>query len=200
MFALLFFFTFTGSSLFCYYIDINHTSLRVKHESNEIVKKEYLHMLPQVITNLFIGTILLYIIDLNFYAITNNYYFFVNFFLWFIFTDCMFFFIHKTLHRKELYYLHKKHHEYIYTYGIGSIYSSCFEFIVGNIFPLSYSIILLRIPRSHAYIITMIATFFTVIVSHGGYFKQNKHLQHHIIRSKNFGLGLSDRIYSIVQL
>ena len=110
----------------------------------------------------------------------------------------MFFTIHKALHRKELYYLHKKHHEYVYTYGIGSIYSSCFEFIVGNLFSLSYPIILLKIPRPHAYIITAMTTFFTVIVSHGGYFKNNKHLQHHITRSKNFGLGLSDIIYSAI--
>lgn len=198
MFAFLFFFTFTTSSILCYYIDINHPKLRVKPESNEVVKKEYLHMLPQVSINLFIGTTILYILDLNYNTVTNHYHFFTNFFLWFILSDFMFFFIHKTLHRKELYYLHKKHHEYIYTYGIGSIYSSCFEFIVGNIFPLSYPIIILRIPIVHGYIISIMATLFTVIVSHGGYFKSSKHLQHHITRSKYFGLGISDRIYSII--
>ena len=198
MFAFIFFFTFTVSSLFCYFVDINYPQLRVKPEPNEIVKKEYLHMLPQVSANLFIGTVFLNIIDLNYYTITNNFNLFTNLFFWFILSDGMFFTIHKTLHRKELYYLHKKHHEYVYTYGIGSIYSSCFEFIVGNLFSLSYPIILLKIPRPHAYIITSIATFFTVVISHGGYLKDADHLQHHITRSKNFGLGLSDIIYSAI--
>ena len=198
MFAFLFCFVFSASSILCYYIDINYPKLRVKEETKDIINKEYINMLPQVSLNLFIGTFILYIIDVNYFIVSNNLNLFANILYWFILSDCMFFTIHKILHKRELYWLHKKHHEYIYTYGIGSIYSSCFEFIVGNLFPLIYPIILLGIPRFYAYIITIFATFYTVVISHGGYLKNNKHLQHHITRSKYFGLGISDRIYSII--
>ena len=93
-------------------------------------------MLPQVLTNLSIGTGMLHIMDNYYYKETNNFYFIFNFVLWFILSDFIFFFVHINLHRKQLYWLHKKHHEYIYTYGLGAIYSSCFEFVFGNIFPL----------------------------------------------------------------
>lgn len=197
MFDILFFSTFLFTSLTCYVIDINYPLLRVKKETTEIIKKEYVNMLPQVSLNVFIGTFILNRIG-KYYNNNNNNYFIINFILWFIFSDIIFFFVHKNLHKKQFYWLHKKHHEYIYTYSIGAIYSSCFEFIFGNVLPLSLPIILFDIPKHHANIIVVFSTFFTVFVSHGGYFKNNKHLEHHITRTKYFGLGFTDRLYSLM--
>lgn len=195
MFDNLFFFTFIFISYACYLIDINYPSLRVKAETKEIIKKDYNNMLPQVSLNLLIGSLILNRID-KYYDNYNNNYFIINFICWFVVSDFIFFFIHKNLHKKQFYWLHKKHHEYIYTYGIGAIYSSCFEFIFGNIFPLSAPLYIFNLPRSHTNIIIVFSTFFTVFISHGGYFKNSGHLDHHIARTKNFGFGLSDRIYS----
>lgn len=196
MFEIIFFLTFCFSSFICFVIDMYYPKLRIKPETNEIVKKEYINMLPQVLLNLSIGTSILHVIDNNYYYDeTNNFYLFFNFVLWFILADFTFFFVHINLHRKQLYWLHKKHHEYIYTYGIGAIYSSCFEFIFGNIFALTLPLLIVKMPRIHVNKIIIFSTASTVLFSHGGYIKSNKHLQHHKLRTKNFGLGISDRIY-----
>lgn len=195
MFEVIFFLTFCLSSLFCYFLDIYFPNLRVKPETNEIVNKEYIKMLPQVLTNLSIGSVILNIIDNNYYEETNNLLFIYNFIGWFIISDFIFFFVHINLHRKQLFWLHKKHHEYIYTYGLGAIYSSCFEFIFGNILALNTPLLFIKIPRNQIYGIIAFSTSATVIFSHGGYIRNNKHLQHHRLRTTNFGLGISDRIF-----
>ena len=195
MFEIMFFLTFCFSSFICFMIDMYYPKLRIKHETNEIVKKEYAKMLPQVLINLSIGTSMLHIIDNYYYKETNNFYFIFNFVLWYILADFIFFFVHINLHRKQLYCLHKKHHEYIYTYGIGAIYSSCFEFVFGNIIPLWFPLLIIKMPRTHIYGIIIFSTTSTVLFSHGGYIKNNKHLQHHKLRTKNYGFGISDRIY-----
>ena len=195
MFEIIFFLTIFLSSFICFIIDIYYPKLRIKPEINEIVKKEYKKMLPQVLINLSIGSSMLHIIDNYYYEESNNFYFIFNFLLWFILADFSFFFVHINLHRKQLYWLHKKHHEYIYTYGIGAIYSSCFEFIFGNIISLSFPFLFIKMPRMHICWIIIFSTASTVFFSHGGYIKNNKHLQHHKLRTKNFGLGISDRIY-----
>ena len=195
MYGLLFFSSFTVFSYICYYTDINFPHIRVKQESKEIIQKHYENMLPHVSVNLALGTITLYIFEHVNYN-SNDCNFFINFLFWYILADLFFYTIHRTLHTKLFYFLHEKHHEYVYTFGIGAIYSSIPEFILGNMLALIMPAYILKTPYYFNCFIIIYSTFYTTVISHGGYIKSNKHLMHHKKRTCNFGLGIMDRVFN----
>ena len=134
--------------LFVYAIDIYIPPPRVKMITYDKVKQDYIIMFPTVLTNLIFAYPYFYyfykygIISENY----NNLYFIINFFLWLITTDFIFYAIHKLFHHKYLYFLHEKHHQFNYTYGIGAIYASIPDFYFANLFPVSAPFWLYSIP------------------------------------------------------
>ena len=186
------------SSLFCYGIDILHPDFRVKMESTSVVNREYLNMLPIASTNALIGAGILSAVDnhLSKKENLNDNYFIANFFLWLIVTDFWFYFMHRLFHTKLLYKYHRVHHDYSYTFGMGAIYAHPLDFLITNIFPISFPIFWFGIPYYHTTIIIMFSTCYTIIISHGGY-KINAckgHLIHHVKRKHNYGLFIFDRV------
>lgn len=186
------------SSLFCYLIDVLKPEFRIKKEPLSVVNREYYNMLPIASLNSFIGTGVLNVIDnhLSKKENLNDHYFVTNFILWLIVTDFWFYFLHRLFHTKQLYRFHKVHHDYSYTFGMGAIYAHPIDFIVTNLFPVSFPIFWFNIPYYHTTIITIFSTCYTIIISHGG-FKINAgkgHLIHHVKRRYNYGLLIFDRL------
>ena len=174
---------------------MNYSQFRVKTESIDAIQKHYEKMIPQVSLNLVLGTITLHIFEYVKYN-PNDYTFLINFLLWFLLSDLFFYTIHRLLHRKQLYFLHEQHHEYVYTFGVGAIYSSCPEFIFGNMLVLIVPAYILKIPYFFNCFIIVYSTFYTTFISHGGYISSNNHLKHHRKRTCNFGLGFMDKLFN----
>ena len=195
-FYMYFLLSYSISSIICFFIDIYIPHTRVKMVTSEKVKHDYIIMLPTVLTNLILAQPYFYyfykygIISDNY----NNYYFIINLFLWLITTDVIFYSVHKLFHHKYLYFLHEKHHQFNYTYGIGAIYASIPDFYFANLFPVSAPYWIYSIPPDHCRIITILAVMYTVIISHGGYNISKGHLIHHLKYKYNYGLLLSDKI------
>ena len=102
---------------------------------------------------------------------------------------------YRLLHLKSLYYFHARHHEYNYTFGAGAIYAGLVDFLFANILPSFLPIYWISPNNETIKFIIIFSTFYTVVVSHGGYkFLRKAHLNHHIYRRVNYGLFISDRV------
>lgn len=186
------------SSVFCYIIDVTFPEFRINKLTSIQVNNEYKKMLPLCLLNTGIGYISLNLIETNLIdkESENNNFFIINFMLWLFITDFLFYFLHKLFHLKTLYRFHAIHHEYSYTFGMGAIYAHPIDFLTTNIFPLSFPIVFLNIPMSHGNLISLFATVYTVVISHGSYklISGRGHLIHHVKRKYNYGLFLFDRL------
>ncbi len=194
----LFTISYTISSLLCYVIDVAFPEFRVNKLTSEQINKEYKKMLPLCVLNTGIGYSSLCLIENklidNDYE--NNNLFIVNFMLWLVVTDFLFYFLHKLFHLKTLYRFHAIHHEYSYTFGMGAIYAHPLDFLATNIFPVSFPIVIFNIPSNHGNLISLFATIYTVVISHGSFklVSGRGHLIHHVKRKYNYGLFLFDRL------
>lgn len=133
------------------------------------------------------------------YAFVNTilwyFYFIFYFFAWLLLTDVFFYSVHYMLHTRQLYWLHSKHHSFRYTHGIGAIYSSVFEFLVGNLSTAGLPIYILGIPQDYVKLIIIFASIYTSAISHSGFHMVSKgHLTHHLKYKVNFGLVFTDRV------
>jgi sterol desaturase/sphingolipid hydroxylase (fatty acid hydroxylase superfamily) len=120
----------------------------------------------------------------------NTFHPLINMFLWVISTDFVFYTIHRALHTKYLYFIHRIHHTFNYTYGMGAIYAHPIELYLGNLLPVAVPMVIFRIPYRQCDIIVFFATMFTIIISHGGYRMDltQGHLYHHLKYKCNYGL------------
>ena len=209
MFYTYFLTSFSISSLGCFLYEMIDPSVRVKIIPRSQIIANYQKMLPSVAGNLliaypyFVFTEKYLIFDkLIFswdYAFVNTMLWYLNFlyyfFAWLVLTDVFFYSVHYMLHRPKMYWLHAKHHSFRYTHAVGAIYSSVFEFLVGNLTAGGLPIYILSIPQDYAKIIIVIASVFTSAISHSGFRIVNKgHLTHHLKYKVNFGLAFSDRV------
>ena len=195
MYSILFAVTFLFFSYMCFMIDLLAPHMRIKKFTRNIICKEYCKMCPVVGLNMIIGHIFFLVCDKYLINQNNKRNFFINVGLWFILADFIFYCVHRVLHTKRLYWIHKIHHEYIHTFGMGAIYSHPIEFVAGNLLPLAAPIFIFNIPRVHSCIILVYSTAYTVVISHGGYINDNTHYIHHIKRYCNYGIGISDKIF-----
>lgn len=125
--------------------------------------------------------------------------FVIDFIGWLLITDIAFYTFHRLLHLPRFYKYHKLHHEYKMTYGPGAIYSSMTEFYLSNVFPNALACYILSLSKKEMTVIIIFETFYTVIVSHGGYiFAENGHLKHHITFKEPYGLLLTDHIANAI--
>lgn len=201
-----FFFTFLSCSLFCYWIDFYFPYLRVNGDkvSSDIVLRDYKNMAPLVLFNLFFAypffyTTQNYILryDKN---DENNFPVFVNCLLWIAGTDVFFYTIHFLFHHRYFYAYHKIHHTYKYTYGMGAIYAHPSEFYLANLLPAALPMFIFKIPLWLCDWIVLFSTFFTIVISHGGFKIRmgRSHLNHHLKFNYNYGLLKMDQIMGTV--
>ena len=189
--------TYLISSTICFFMDYFVPKSRVKEYSKKDTIKEYKNMLPNISFNLCLAyPFFNYFEKIIENQEENNLNGSLNFLLWLVTTDFIFYTIHYSLHSKYLYFIHKKHHEYDYTFGAGAIYAHPIEFIGCNIFPAVAPFILYKTPVRYISGIIYFSTSYTVIISHGCYkFFRKAHLEHHIKRRVNYGLFISDRFF-----
>ena len=195
-----FFYSFWLASTFCFLLDYFVPQLRVNaHQINRsIVLQNYKKMTPLVLFNLFAAYPFFQYVEPNFIQKyePNTFHPLINMFLWVITTDFVFYTIHRALHTKYLYFIHRIHHTFNYTYGMGAIYAHPIELYLGNLFPVAAPMVIFRIPYRQCDIIVFFATMFTIIVSHGGYRMElsHGHLYHHLKYKCNYGLLKMDRL------
>lgn len=196
MFYELFLSSYLFFSMICFIIDYYYPYYRlIPYEKTKIIK-EYKKMMPIVFLNIVISHPFFYL-SKNYYKIINknNNYFFYNFFLWLILSDIIFYTTHRILHTKKLYFIHALHHSYRYTFGLGAIYAHPIEFVLNNLCSLIVPILLLGIPSNHVTIIILLISFMTVVLSHGGYIKDQSHLIHHLKYTYNYSFFITDYIF-----
>ena len=192
----IFMIVFSCSSLLCYYLDIYYPQFRIQYTSKKEIIKDYNDMLPLVLFNIIITYPYFCIYDSFIKPPYNNYNFAINFIAWFTITDILFYSLHKLFHIKKLYIMfHKIHHKYKYTYGMGAIYAHPVDYVVTNLFSISFPIWFLGIPPIYTQKIILIALAYTVIISHGCFNLLKGHLQHHIKYNYNYGLGFMDKLF-----
>ena len=196
------------SSLACFITEMAFPSIRANVISRNKIINNYQIMIPTVAANIAIAypyflilensitfdTIIIVntfnILDIIFW----NLLFIIYFTLWAVFTDVLFYMVHSLMHTPKWYWLHAKHHSFRYTHGIGAIYSSVFEFIVGNLGVATIPIYFLSIPKNYVSIIISFMSAYTVIISHSGFHYFDKHLTHHLKYKVNYGLVIMDRL------
>jgi len=213
--------TYSVCSVSCFLLEIIAPSMRVKEITRHEIVQNYKIMTPTVVANLalaypYYSAIEKYLTFDNIIVLNCNddfsdgyydgysdvyccslwyLYFFYYFFIWLLLTDVSFFAVHYMLHTPQMYWLHAKHHSFRYTHGIGAIYSSVFEFVVGNLGTATLPIYVFSIPQDYVKIIIVLASFYTVVISHSGFKCVNKtHLTHHLKYKVNYGLFLTDKI------
>ena len=191
-----FFNTFWTSSLFCFCIDFFMPQYRVNKVTTELLLNDYYNMFPIVILNIaaaypYFYAVENYLMDYE----PNQQYFILNLVAWLFTTDVLFYSIHRTFHNKYLYPYHAIHHRYKYTYGMGSVYAHTLEFYLANLFPINAPMVLYSIPLEMCNAIVFFATFYTIVISHGGFKTElgSSHLYHHLKYKYNFGLLKMDK-------
>ena len=188
--------TFVLTSSVCFFIDMKKTHLRVQEKSRHEILKDYKKMLPDVIKNIVVTRYVLNLVE-NYLSTFQREDRIFDIVVIIIMADFIFYFLHRIIHLPSLYFLHRKHHEFSYTYGIGSIYSSIPEQVYINLGSGIIPAIILKSGNGVNCFVIIFSTFYTVFISHGGYkFFQNGHLVHHIYRKKMFGLIISDKIFN----
>ena len=199
MFYLSFLSSFSLSSLACGIVDYFYPQHRVKPVENRIIIGDYLKMLPLVSFNLLIAYPVFKITEINIKKRKRYSQCPIEYFLcWLLTSDIIFFTIHFSFHKINYLYnkIHSIHHQYKYTYGLGAIYAHPLDFLLANLVP-TFSYIWLYPPSDiMAYFIIIFSTLYTVLISHSGFnFVDNKHLKHHLLFKKNYGLLISDSIF-----
>ena len=201
--------SFSLSSIGCFLYEMIDPSIRVNTINRSQILANYQKMLPTVAGNMLIAYPCFSIMEKNLvfdnlifssdYVIINVMLWYINFayyfIAWIVLTDVFFYSVHYMLHTRRLYWLHAKHHSFRYTHGIGAIYSSVFEFLVGNLGTAGLPIYILSIPENYVKLIIIFASMYTSAISHSGFKSVSKgHLTHHLKYKVNFGLAFLDRV------
>ena len=193
---------FIGSSTLCAFIYFNFPKLRLTKKKNENILEDYTKILPKVIRNLLISYPIFSFMEYYLFMIDNikknNYkhYTITYIFLWYVFSDLLFYIVHRLFHTKKLYFLHKIHHEFNNPYGVGAIYCGVMEMIFANLLTLLIPAYIIEVPEN--LILKMIGgmTFWTVFMSHGCFQEINhSHVIHHRKLKCNYGLFITDRLF-----
>lgn len=196
MFSIIFINTYIFSSFFCFIADYYFPKTRIYPLHKQKIIKNYKQILPCVLINLCISYPIFDIANIYYNTIeTNKLNPIINIFLWLCISDLIFYNVHRLLHTKQLYFIHSIHHEYRYTHGIGAIYAHPIEFVLNNIVALVLPIYFIGIPLYQGYLIMVFSTFYTVVISHGGFIKDQDHLIHHQKYKYNYGLFIMDNIF-----
>jgi sterol desaturase/sphingolipid hydroxylase (fatty acid hydroxylase superfamily) len=196
-----FFNTFWVASGLSLWLDLNYMGWRVNGDrlNHSVILKDYRDMAPLVLFNLFSGVQGFKELEPHLFGvhyIENTWPVWLNVALWLATTDFLFYTIHKTFHNKYLYFIHSVHHHYKYTYGVGAIYAHPVEFYTANLFPAVAPMVLYGIPMWLCHYIICFATFYTIVVSHGGFKMKlaTGHLYHHLKYRCNYGLFKMDQL------
>lgn len=118
---------------------------------------------------------------------------FIPFVSWILLSELLFTILHRILHTKYLYFLHKQHHQNNPSYTTSSFDASLFEFLVGNIGTGVLPMYLVYGSKI-AQISYAIIVIYNVVLSHS---QEGPHIIHHKLFNYNYGQGfyLFDRLF-----
>lgn len=184
------------SSAFCMLLDFTVPNLRVKRNDKQKVKSDYRKILPIALNNLMLAWPILDLSEKYLrYQRRNTLSFFPNVLFWLSVADLIFYYMHRLFHHKRFYFLHAVHHEYDYSYGAGAFYAHPLDFIFANLLPIITPLLVFKSADYFVHFIAVFATAYTVIISHSSFkIFSRSHLNHHIFRTKNYGLFLTDQL------
>lgn len=190
------------ASLATYVIDINYPQMRSDSGETSPERElgaEYIKILSVSIPNIISSAPFFYLYETYLDDRENDNHFLVNLLGWLMITDISFYIFHRLLHHPKLYKYHKLHHSYRYTYGPSALYSSFTEFYLSNLLPNIIAFECLCLSKNEACYIIIFETFYTVIISHGGYrLFGESHLKHHLFYKEPYGLFMTDKISSFL--
>lgn len=110
-----------------------------------------------------------------------------------LYEDFMFYHIHRLLHWKKLYFIHKLHHTWTKPIPCESIYASYTENVLVNFLPILLSALIVRLNMYYFYVWVLLTTFITLVSHSGG---NTQHDLHHKYFNVNYGVSpLFDIIY-----
>jgi len=215
LYYLQFYFTTIFSFLIVGYyttsIDFSKKSLdnRIQHDNTQKLINIYWKIIPLVLFNLFITSLVFNLIIFKLLHYNNNPYypirlsyslFKLSFYKYFV--DIPFYISHRLFHTKYLYKYHKKHHEIKAPVGISALYSHPIDYIFGNLVPIFIPLIFLNIDFVSLHIWTFFTIFATIYESHGGFENLSEfHDFHHKYFKYNFGTNVfMDKILDTYKL
>jgi len=197
----------------CYttYIDLSEKCLdnRIQHDNKQNLINIYWKIIPLVLFNLFITTLIFNLVIFQLLHYNNNPYYPTRYsyslfklLVYKYFVDIPFYICHRIFHTKYLYKYHKKHHEIKAPVGISALYSHPIDYIFGNLVPVSVPLILFNIDFISLHVWTFLTIFSTVYDSHGGFVNLSEfHDFHHKYFKFNFGTNFfMDKILNTFKL
>ena len=200
-FYILYLITYFGSSYTCYAWDINSVYKKRQPTDVEKLKAIYAKILPTVLFNVCIVTPIFTMGVFSLFTISDNfsvYYLPSDLFFIITGTEILFYTLHRVAHHPKIYAkIHKKHHELTAPVGLGALYCHPLEMVLVNLPPVVLPGLILGVSYTSIMIYGILATFNTVVESHGGYKMSTCnnnacrafHDIHHEKFNGNFGLG-----------
>ena len=195
---LIFLFTFTTSSIFCFFCDcmINkkHLDKKVISSTRLELLNQYRYILPRVCFNTYIITpIFFYYSDMIIVYKPEFIYldFIIQILQALLLIDLFFYMAHRSMHFSPLYrWSHKIHHRYNKPVGMEALYHHWFDLIYSNLLPIFLSLWVLPSKNVYTwYFWIFMATSTVVLHSHSGW-STTGHNDHHKLNKVHYGIGV----------
>lgn len=183
-----------GFDLFLYYAGLWK---KCKISSSQI-PVTWSNILYTVLRNQLISIPIIYAsVQSGFFNNPHNWYQVPRFLIAFMYTEILFYYIHRLLHTKMFYRFHRDHHKWSHPSAVAALYSHPVEHVLTNLLPAVIPGYLAGMSEITVRIWHILALTNAVIIAHGGYtLSCNTHDYHHQYIKYNYGvIGILDYVH-----